>query len=538
MHSPSTRDRIDLGPLSPAEPAGHRVCGRPRIATLLIVFALVTAPASSWAEPKVIFSVKPIDVLKEPGRKGLPPDIEATIIDGPGGVPVDKFTLIQRDSKVPLPPMQALSLKSYVQGSDAISIVVLIEGQQIWIGTDHIATDPVTRQPVPDSEKYHGALEHLVGALEPLSKAGPPGSLGAIMTYGDNVDIRQAMGPLVHLRGSSLGTQQDYLGNQTTNLTSGVTEALSQLRKVSTPRKALLIIGSGTDTAPDQARVALKDLRKQAGIDRVELYGFTYQPELIPDPENQVLQVLIPGVKVANSGATIRNEINGLVSRLSDRFYVVFRGHDPGLGAGLTWDGQQHELEVQVDHKEIDGVDPSGVVLAPVWNPPRAGSLPWWPMMAVTSLISIGLGGWVLLRKRVTTEIHSISQPVITAGPDPRSQQPEGKHPTAMISTVDGAFPVVGWLVPLNGVNEFQTFKLENRTTKIGTAPPSHVVIDDGFMSTDHCEIVRSPQGFQLRDNKSTNGCWVNGRRVEHHDLIDNDLITLGKTQLKFKSIS
>jgi pSer/pThr/pTyr-binding forkhead associated (FHA) protein len=30
----------------------------------------------------------------------------------------------------------------------------------------------------------------------------------------------------------------------------------------------------------------------------------------------------------------------------------------------------------------------------------------------------------------------------------------------------------------------------------------------------------------------------VNDRRIERHDLVDNDMITLGKTNFKFKSIS
>jgi hypothetical protein len=506
---------------------------------LVVLATLVGSWTIAWAEPKVVLTVKPIDVLKEPKRKGLPPDIEATVIDGPGGVPAEKFTILQKDSKAPIPPMKALSLKSYIQGSDAIALVVLVEGQQIWIGTDKVEVDPATQQPVPDNLKYHGALEHLVTALEALSKAGPPGSLGAIMTYNDKVDIRQAMGPLANLNGTSLGTQKDYFGKQTTNLTSGVTEALAQLRKVSTPRKALLIIGSGTDTAPEKARVDLKELKKQADTDRVELYGFTYQPEIIPDPESIVLPVLIPSTKAANSGETIRNEITGVASRLSNRYYVVFPGYDPKLKAGFTWDGQEHELEVRVDDKEIAGVEPATVVLTPVWKLKSGGGFPWWlaVVIPVGGLMLIGIGMKIFSAKPAPMPL-----------PPPPMVQMEAPKPmvgaskTAMFNVGSGSdsegFPIVGWLVPLNGVNQFQTFKLQQGSTKIGTAPPSNIVINDGFMSTDHCQIVCSPQGFQLQDNKSTNGCYVNDRRIDRHDLVDNDMITLGKTNLKFKSIS
>jgi pSer/pThr/pTyr-binding forkhead associated (FHA) protein len=41
-----------------------------------------------------------------------------------------------------------------------------------------------------------------------------------------------------------------------------------------------------------------------------------------------------------------------------------------------------------------------------------------------------------------------------------------------------------------------------------------------------------------LIDGGSTNGSYVNDRKISgKHDLLDNDLVTLGKTNLKFKSI-
>ena len=57
-------------------------------------------------------------------------------------------------------------------------------------------------------------------------------------------------------------------------------------------------------------------------------------------------------------------------------------------------------------------------------------------------------------------------------------------------------------------------------------------------MSTEHCQITCSPQGFTLIDNGATNGSYVNDRKVQKHELVDNDMITLGKTNFKFKSIN
>ena len=130
--------------------------------------------------------------------------------------------------------------------------------------------------------------------------------------------------------------------------------------------------------------------------------------------------------------------------------------------------------------------------------------------------------------------------------PMPMAQAPmEAPKPAGPMKTVmigvggdqDG-FPVVGWLVPLNGQDAYKTFRCRSGGTKIGTAPPSDIVVNDGFMSTEHCQINASPAGFTLIDGGSTNGCYVNDRKVAKHDLVDNDVITLGKTNFKFKSIN
>jgi pSer/pThr/pTyr-binding forkhead associated (FHA) protein len=39
-------------------------------------------------------------------------------------------------------------------------------------------------------------------------------------------------------------------------------------------------------------------------------------------------------------------------------------------------------------------------------------------------------------------------------------------------------------------------------------------------------------------DKGSTNGTMVLGKRVQAHELVDNDVFTLGKTDFKFKSIN
>ena len=65
--------------------------------------------------------------------------------------------------------------------------------------------------------------------------------------------------------------------------------------------------------------------------------------------------------------------------------------------------------------------------------------------------------------------------------------------------------------------------EIKQGVTKIGTGPGSDVVVDDGYMSTDHAMIVMSPEGFWLQDNNSANGTFLNDNKLaKKEELFDN----------------
>jgi pSer/pThr/pTyr-binding forkhead associated (FHA) protein len=49
---------------------------------------------------------------------------------------------------------------------------------------------------------------------------------------------------------------------------------------------------------------------------------------------------------------------------------------------------------------------------------------------------------------------------------------------------------------------------------------------------------METPEGWVLIDLNSTNGCFVNGRKVSEHKLRDGDLITLGQHHIRFSGQS
>ena len=89
------------------------------------------------------------------------------------------------------------------------------------------------------------------------------------------------------------------------------------------------------------------------------------------------------------------------------------------------------------------------------------------------------------------------------------------------------ALPTV--LMTLNGLNAGQVFTVVDSETTLGRGKEAQVRIDDVGISREHARIVRSPDGRHvLEDLNSTNGVFVNRRRVERAVLANGDRIQMG----------
>lgn len=95
---------------------------------------------------------------------------------------------------------------------------------------------------------------------------------------------------------------------------------------------------------------------------------------------------------------------------------------------------------------------------------------------------------------------------------------------------------LLGWVVPLQGSQRGELFTLSPHSS-IGTDPTCTVVLHDKFMSQKHAEIKAEGGVWVLKDLGSTNGTYVNDKRVEKHELVDNDFIKFGGSLVKFKSL-
>lgn len=68
----------------------------------------------------------------------------------------------------------------------------------------------------------------------------------------------------------------------------------------------------------------------------------------------------------------------------------------------------------------------------------------------------------------------------------------------------------------------------------IGRRPHNSIVIDNPAVSGEHARIILEEGGYSIEDMASTNGTFVNDKRVDRHPLQDGDRIRIGKHVLVY----
>jgi pSer/pThr/pTyr-binding forkhead associated (FHA) protein len=71
----------------------------------------------------------------------------------------------------------------------------------------------------------------------------------------------------------------------------------------------------------------------------------------------------------------------------------------------------------------------------------------------------------------------------------------------------------------------------------IGRGLSADLHLDENSVSRRHAMLVQRPAGPRLLDDRSSNGTFVNGRRIVQSDLRDGDVIVLGRVVLRYLEI-
>jgi len=183
---------------------------------------------------------------------------------------------------------------------------------------------------------------------------------------------------------------------------------------------------------------------------------------------------------------------------------------------------------------------PAAVAVAT--RPAPTPALGNWAVAVVVGLVAaLALSGLAFVALRRTPA----PAPTATGLGGSRSAYDDVEDVTLMARREDiedpGSSTLVLTLKPLLHVTRgpnfgrFYEVKLESATS-IGRAKGNDVVLDDRAISSQHCRVRRGDDGiYEIVDLRSTNGTYVNERRVSRAPLSAGDVIKVGETNLQFR---
>lgn len=103
------------------------------------------------------------------------------------------------------------------------------------------------------------------------------------------------------------------------------------------------------------------------------------------------------------------------------------------------------------------------------------------------------------------------------------------RHRSTALEQVDA-----GRYIEMQGPDRKLLIPLGSDVTHIGRGLSAELRLDDASVSRRHAILVPRPAGARILDDRSSNGTFVNGRRVQQADLQNGDVIVIGRVALRY----
>jgi general secretion pathway protein A len=112
----------------------------------------------------------------------------------------------------------------------------------------------------------------------------------------------------------------------------------------------------------------------------------------------------------------------------------------------------------------------------------------------------------------------------------------DGHHSDPLVDTQshgDSAEPVGRVILATEG-RTTRELQLNVGRIIIGRTVDNDLQVDSRFVSRHHCQITTGAEGSVIEDLNSTNGIYVQGKRVRRYNLNDGDVVVLGKHEIMY----
>ena len=263
-------------------------------------------------------------------------------------------------------------------------------------------------------------------------------------------------------------------------------------------RKVLLIV----DEAQNLSHKVLEEVRLLSGVETTK---------------EKVLRIILAGQPELNTKLD-SDDLTQLRQRVRLRFHLSALT-EPEMTAYV-----RHRLGVAGATHEIFDADTYSLIYRYTGGIPRLVNT-----LCDTSLLA------AFAQDRVTVDVAAVREAI----EELQWQEYQARTHTNLIparldETTPHERPPVGRLMlTLKGETLSDALIVPGRFV-IGRTSDNDMQVDSKFVSRHHAQLISSPEGSVLEDLNSTNGVYLNGKRVRRHKLSPGDVIKIGTHELVY----
>ena len=118
--------------------------------------------------------------------------------------------------------------------------------------------------------------------------------------------------------------------------------------------------------------------------------------------------------------------------------------------------------------------------------------------------------------------------------PSRREPAPAFDDSPSWLEDARDALAEAGSYIAFEDDERVHVLPLQEGWTRIGRSLSAHVRFDDPTVSRRHALVYCEQGGARILDDRSLNGVFRNGERIEHAELEDGDEIGVGRFRLYF----
>ncbi len=305
-------------------------------------------------------------------------------------------------------------------------------------------------------------------------------------------------------------------------------------------QRYLVIISDGYGSWAGKSNTASVDKKIAQTADKLEKMNITplvvgFNPMTGPDdPGVQMLRQLASRARGTYRGP---EDDDGVFTSVDASYQEIYSSHVLSYENFDMTPGQVHKIRLSAKVKALEAKSPP----AEIYIPEPETDFTLWAIIGGSVCVVLGLlllviGVVVMVVRKKKAQPEAAPMP----GPAPMMAGPGMAAPMAAAAPEDDYVdkPPPNYIGRLNcrtGKFSGRNYYIVGQQTTIGSADGNAIVIRHKSVSKKHAGIrVREGKRYELHDFGSTNGVFINGKRISKQFLKEKDLIRFGELEFEF----